>query len=114
MRKWLLLAWFGLAWLGFSAQATFAEEKGKGVLVELGDYQRAPKAPKADKMLWYGAFMRIGQEKDYKPGWASVQFKEKFHEWPPWGWQYLGSREPTVEIRNWVRSRQIAYAKAKA
>jgi hypothetical protein len=42
-------------------------------------------------------------------GWAAHQFKEKFGFWPEA--RHQPEREPTPE--NWVRSRQIAYAKAR-
>lgn len=51
---------------------------------------------------------------EYKPGWAALKFKEKFHAWPP---RYFENTppapilSPTVSL--WIRSRQIAYAKSK-
>jgi DNA repair protein RadD len=60
---------------------------------------------------WHAMLVHIAVERDYKPGWAAHKFKEKFGAWPPWG-----SRpqpiEPTPEVRSWVRSRQIAFAKS--
>jgi DNA repair protein RadD len=63
--------------------------------------------------LWHGMFVQIGQERAYKPGWAKVQYKEKFGEWPPWG-AAPQPIPPTPEVRSWVRSRMIAYAKRRA
>jgi DNA repair protein RadD len=54
----------------------------------------------------------IAREKAYKPGWASYKFKTKFGEWPR-------SRTPPVpeppapEVRSWVRSQQIAWARSQ-
>jgi hypothetical protein len=57
-------------------------------------------------------FVWIGEERAYKPTWAAVQYKEKFGAWPQWG---ASPRpiEPTPEVRSWVRSRLIAYAKRR-
>jgi hypothetical protein len=80
-------------------------------LVELG--QRASgRRYELDKIYWQGAFQLIAMRRGYKPSWASVQFKEKFGEWPER--RVVPEREPTVEILNWVRSRLVAYAKATA
>ncbi len=67
----------------------------------------------AKKDLWHGALIRIGKQKGYAKahGWAAHKFHEKFGHWPTLN--YPPEREPTVEILNWVRSRQIAYAKAR-
>jgi DNA repair protein RadD len=54
----------------------------------------------------------IAREKAYKPGWASYKFKTRFGEWPR-------SRTPPVpeppdpEVRSWVRSQQIAWARSQ-
>ena len=54
----------------------------------------------------------IAREKAYKPGWASYKYKTKFGEWPR-------SRTPPVpeppdpEVRSWVRSEQIRWARSQ-
>ena len=53
----------------------------------------------------------IGQERGYKPGWASYKFKEKFGRFPHSN--IVIPIEPSPEVRSWVRSRQIAWAKAQ-
>jgi DNA repair protein RadD len=59
------------------------------------------------QLLW------IAKEKSYKPGWAAMKYKERFGTFPaskPWA---LPEPEPPdAAVRAWVRSRQIAYAKA--
>jgi DNA repair protein RadD len=61
---------------------------------------------------WHGMLKQIAEEHGYKPGWIAHKYKEKFGVWPAWG---LSPEpiEPTPEVRAWVRSRQIAYAKAQ-
>ena len=54
----------------------------------------------------------IAIERGYKPGWAAVNYKEKFGDWPPWG-SNPEPITPTAECRSWVRSRLIAYAKGR-
>jgi hypothetical protein len=66
----------------------------------------------SDEELWAGALVTIGRERGYQDGWAARQFLAKFHHWP--AQRFPVPRTPTVEIRNWVRSRLIAYAKARA
>jgi superfamily II DNA or RNA helicase len=74
-----------------------------------------PKAPVYDpveRARWHAMFAYIANERGYKPGWAAVNHKEKFGAWPPYG-----SRpepiEPTPEVLSWVRSRMIAFARAR-
>jgi hypothetical protein len=56
--------------------------------------------------------VHIATERGYKPGWTAYKYKEKFNAWPPWGAR-PEPIEPTPEVRSWVRSRQIAYAKSR-
>jgi DNA repair protein RadD len=79
---------------------------------ELGLYRggRAQRGH-ADPLTWLGMLAHIGQERGYKPGWASHKFKEKFGHWPD-GLPRMAT-PPTPEVVSWVRSRMIAYVKAK-
>jgi DNA repair protein RadD len=54
----------------------------------------------------------IAEERGYKPGWIAHKFKEKFGHWPTC--RYVAPIEPSREVLSWVRSRNIAYAKARA
>lgn len=52
--------------------------------------------------------------KVYAPGWPKANYREKFKgEWPAWSWEMLPPA-PTVgaEVRNFVRSRFLAWASA--
>ena len=53
----------------------------------------------------------IALERGYKPGWAAYKYKERFGAWPPYG--AVTPLPPSPEVRSWVRSRQIAYARAR-
>ena len=52
----------------------------------------------------------IALERGYKAGWASHKYKEKFGHWPP---ADTAPIPPSPEVLSWVRSRNIAYAKAR-
>jgi superfamily II DNA or RNA helicase len=64
-----------------------------------------------DRERWFAMLTAIGIERGYKPGWASVNFKEKFGAWPPT--RSTTPIDPSPEVRSWVRSRMIAYAKRR-
>lgn len=49
----------------------------------------------------------------YKSGWAAHKFKEKAGRFPPFGWNDLMPQTPGWGVAGWIKSRQIAYAKAK-
>jgi hypothetical protein len=63
--------------------------------------------------MWHGMFAYIGIEYGYKPGFANASYKDKFGVWPAWGVN-PDPIPPSAEVRSWVRSRRIAFAKAKA
>ena len=84
---------------------------------ELGliDRQRVVKLPTrdiADKRRFHAQLLWIARERGYQPGWAGHKFKERFGAWPPE--RYVDPVPPDEAVRSWVRSRQIAYARAQA
>jgi hypothetical protein len=54
--------------------------------------------------------VHIAKDQGYKPGWAAHKFKEKFGHFP--ADRCVMPIPPDDACRAWVRSRQIAYAKA--
>jgi DNA repair protein RadD len=62
---------------------------------------------------WHGMLITIGRERAYKPGWASYKYKERFGIWPAWG-SAPEPMPPSPEVRSWVRSRQIAFARRRS
>jgi DNA repair protein RadD len=64
-----------------------------------------------EKIRWHRMLTAIQQERDYNPGWVAHKFKEKFGHWPPRG--RVEPLVPMLEVRSWVRSRMIAYAKSR-
>ena len=56
--------------------------------------------------------MSLGKPQ-YSPHWPDAMFKERFGHWPN-GYDRSVAMEPSIATRNWVRSREIAYAKRRA
>lgn len=100
---------------GFVATVINEIENEAGELEELkrAKSKAKPKATMAEKEIFYRGLLFIAQERQYKSGWAANQYKEKFKVWPN-DFRSAIAMEPTQEVRNWVKSRMIAYAKAKA
>lgn len=61
---------------------------------------------------WHAMLACIGRERGYKPGWAACKYKEKFGDWPRS--RYVEPITPAPEVRSWVRSRMIAFARRSA
>ena len=49
----------------------------------------------------------------YAAGWPACQFKEKFGSWPDYVVAAVSPDEPSLKVRQWVKSRQIAFAKSR-
>jgi superfamily II DNA or RNA helicase len=85
-------------------------------LVELGQSQRQ----ELDRLTFYRelrgyaakSVTKSGQP--YSPKWAAHKFREKFGFFPPWSSNDQAPIEPSDATLRWVKSRQIAYAKARA
>jgi superfamily II DNA or RNA helicase len=80
-------------------------------LVE-GRRARASIYDPAERAEWHGMLTYIAIERGYSPKWPNINYKQKFSAWPPWG-ANPEPIPPTPEVRSWVRSRLIAYAKAR-
>jgi superfamily II DNA or RNA helicase len=65
----------------------------------------------ADRDRWHRQLAYIATERGYKNGWAAWKYKEKFGDWP--AQRYVQPAQPNAEVLSWVRSRQIAFAKAR-
>jgi DNA repair protein RadD len=83
-----------------------------GELVEFSSRNVAKHETQQDRMIFFAELRHIGEQRGYKTGWAAQQFRTKFGDYPPWAWNDLPTRPPTAVTLSWVRSRQIAYAKA--
>ena len=66
-----------------------------------------------EKGHFFGELKSYGLRKGYAPGWASHKYKERFGVWPNSVKGYP-MRQPSQETLNWIKSRNIAAAKARA
>jgi DNA repair protein RadD len=86
-----------------------------GELGEVGRDRNAKSDWTADERLaFYRQLMGIAQQRNHRFGWAAHKFKEKFGAFPPWSWNDAQPVQPSAAVIAWVRSRNIAYAKAMA
>jgi DNA repair protein RadD len=60
--------------------------------------------------LFHRQLVGVAMQRGYRLGWAAHQYKAKFGHWPPHS--NVEPMVPNPEVTSWVRSRQIAYAKA--
>jgi len=66
----------------------------------------------ATRNRWHGMLAHIARTRGYKSGWVAHKYKEKFGTFPVWG-ATITPLEPSPEVLSWVRSRYIAFAKAR-
>jgi DNA repair protein RadD len=84
----------------------------EGELAEVKNGRARSTLVRADRDRWHAELLSIAEQKGYKPGWAAYKYREKFDDWPPRG-STPAPRKPSPEVLSWVKSRQIAFAKAK-
>lgn len=95
-----------------NAQSEIEEEDGELVEVTPGKAKRA-KSTMVDKQRWLAELNYLAMERGYKSGWASQQYRSKFGVWP----NQLNRAAMEIagpEVRSYVRSQQIRYAKSRA
>jgi DNA repair protein RadD len=100
---------------GAQIRAKTDVESVEGELIELGARRTGAAPPTiSDKARFYGELLWIARERAYSPNWASHKFREKFGVWPndP---RIRNARPipPSLKTKNWLVSRQIAFAKAR-
>jgi superfamily II DNA or RNA helicase len=100
---------------GAQIRAKTDVESVEGELIELGARRSGSAQPTiADRASVYGELRWIAQDRGYATGWASHKFKEKFGVWPndP-RIRNVRAIPPSLKTKNWLVSRQIAFAKAR-
>ena len=65
----------------------------------------------AERLRWHAMLTHIAAQRGYRSGWVGHKFRERFGTWP--ALRAVAPIEPSLEVLSWVRSRAIAYAKAK-
>lgn len=73
--------------------------------------------PELDRQSFYSELLGYVREmrakgKNYSDGWAAHKYKSKFGQWP--NRQHKSAKPPSVQMRNWIKSQQIRYAKSKS
>lgn len=97
---------------GFAPKPVVDYKPRAGELVEISAKRREVAAAEvAAKNMWRAMVVWIAKERGYSHGWVCHKFKEKFGHWPPYA--SVEPIEPSPEVRSWVRSRMIAYAKSR-
>ncbi len=93
------------------------ETKGKGIafvdgeLLELTPSRSAP--THEERKIFYQQLKGYAAIKGYKRGWAIFKYKEKFKEEPLREWNNLPEMLPGETIKRWIKSRLIAFHKAR-
>jgi superfamily II DNA or RNA helicase len=84
----------------------------EGELVELARTAKASVPDAAAQARFYGMALGHARYMGYSPGWAAHKFHENFGHWP----DGLPGHpvEPDRPFLNWIKSRRIAWAKARA
>jgi superfamily II DNA or RNA helicase len=91
----------------------FRVSEGELGLVDRNRKALAPTYDAETRRTWHAMLIHVAQERGYKSGWAAHKYKEKFNDWPA-RFTVPQPIEPTREVLNWVRSRNIAYAKSRS
>ena len=87
-----------------------------GELIELGSRRSGKAEPTiAEKAIFHAELRGFAAARGYADGWISHKFKERFSTWPndP-RIRSQPSLSPSLQTRNWITSRQIAYSKTRA
>jgi DNA repair protein RadD len=85
-----------------------------GNLIELSSRNSVIGATPEERTNFYQQLRAIAQIRGYKDGWTAHKFKDRFGEFPPWDFRGLQPKAPSDATFRWVKSRQIAFAKAQA
>jgi DNA repair protein RadD len=91
-------------------------EHEDGELIELSAHRSGKiEASITDKAIFYAQLRGFAAGKGYADGWVSHKFKERFGTWPndP-RIRSCPTLSPSLQTRNWIKSRQIAFAKRRA
>ena len=93
----------------------FEPERQNDIEVRDGELQRLTRkknaATRFEKAATYAGLLQIAHERRYSEKWAAHQYRKIFGVWP----RALPEvrREPSAELRSWVKAQAIAYAKAR-
>jgi hypothetical protein len=66
-----------------------------------------------EKAVWYENLKTLEFQRNYKNGFAEMIYKDKFKEYPPKNKRHRLLNEVNDEVKNYVKSRFIRYAKSR-
>jgi hypothetical protein len=64
-----------------------------------------------NKELTYGMLKHFARERGYGDGWAAHKFRSIYHVWPNY-YRHAPLQMPTPELKSWVQSQNIRWAKS--
>ena len=101
---------------GAAREAKSCVDMQDGELVALGSCNRSTWSPTiAEKAMFFGELRYIARERGYSSGWAAHKYRERFGAWPnDRRLRFAEPVQPSLKTKQWIRSRQIAFAKARA
>ena len=83
-----------------------------GELVELTS-RRSMLPPSAEERGgFYRELRAVAQLRGYRDGWAGRKYREKFGSFPPSEFRHLSPKAPSDATFRWIKSRNIAWARA--
>jgi DNA repair protein RadD len=93
--------------------ATSMVHEAEGELVELGA-RRSGQASIEEKAIFFAELKGHATLRGHKEGWAAHKYREKFGVWPndP-RVRHARPTPPSLKTANWLKSRQIAFHKAR-
>jgi hypothetical protein len=99
---------------GFKPEHQSTVDTIAGELVEIGGaLTKTEKLAHLPRVSIYAQLAFYGIDKGYAPGWAEHKFKEIAGCWPNFGYE-VPPVPPSPELRSWIRSRHIAFAKRRS
>jgi superfamily II DNA or RNA helicase len=97
---------------GFRAEKVSRVPVADGELIEVTrrNEKLGTVVSQGEMASFYAQLRGYAQMHGYADGWAAHKFYEKFDVWPN-GYRNVQAIEPTPQVRSWIKSRQIAWAK---
>lgn len=93
---------------GFEPERTSEIEEHDGELVEITTARL--KADRAEKQRWHSQLRFIAKQRGYSSGWVAQTYRKRFGVWPR-GLDMYRTTQPEADVRNYVTSTLIRYAK---
>jgi superfamily II DNA or RNA helicase len=98
---------------GFVAQHQSTTEVQDGTLKKFEEKKKPDTvASKFTKEQAYAELLGYVRERSKHPGFAAHKFREMFGVWPN-HYKWVTPKPPSILMRSWIKSRQIAYAHSK-